>query len=145
MQETTQSIDSMLNADLSSVDTSFPVLQAGVVNCVVAECRLGESKEKKTPGIMMKLTTSHSVKTTKGIEKPAGFPINHTIWLTPSEKYDPKTNLAQFKEAVFGDKSGAFGDPAQYVGHPVAIRLGIESSEEFGEQNRVKSFVRLQQ
>ena len=140
MQET--NIDSMLNADLSGVDTDFPVLQAGVVSCIIAECALGESKEKKTPGIIMKLTTTQPTVTTSGVTKSAGFPIRHTIWLNASEKFDPKQNLAQLKLAVFGTKEGAFGDPSLYVGKPVVVRLAIEASEEYGNQNRVKAFVK---
>lgn len=137
------SVDSMLNADLSSVDTSFPVLAAGVVSCVIAECSRGETKEKKVPVLNFKFTTSTPHAKSTGDMQPAGFPLRDMVSLNPTEKYDPRQRLAQIKEAVFGTKEGSFGDPAEYVGKPVTLRIKIESSEEFGNQNRVAAYVKI--
>jgi len=135
----------MLNADLSGVDTSFPVLEAGIVSAVIAKCYQGTSKEKKTPGVFFEFTTTHPTRTTSGQTRPAGFLLRDTVWLTPpTETYTCMTKLAQIKEAVFGTKEGSFGDPAMYVGKPVSFRLAVESSEEFGNQNRVKAYIKLQ-
>ena len=134
----------MLNSDLSGVDTSFPVLEAGIVTCIIAECSRGETKEKKVPVLNLKFTTSHQTKTTTGQVRAAGFTLRDMVSLNPTEKYDPRQRLAQIKEAVFGDKSGAFGDPATYVGKPVTLRLKVENSDEFGSQNRVAAYVKLQ-
>lgn len=149
MQEV-QTIDSLLNADLSGVDTSFPVLAAGVVSCVIAAMSVGESKEKKTPMLVIKLTTAAAAQSTKGVSINAGFPIRDQVVLQASyeedgttKKYDPLKRLATIKEAVFGEKSGPFGDPALYVGKPVTIRIKIESSVEFGDQNKVAGYVKL--
>ena len=142
------SIDSMLNADLSGVDTSFPVLEAGIVSAVIAKCYTGQSKEKKTPGVFFEFTTTGPHKTTAGQTRGPGFLLRDTVWLTPPkvEGEPPMAlqRLAQIKEAVFGTKDGPFGDPAMYIGKPVTFRLAIESSEEFGNQNRVKAYVKLQ-
>lgn len=142
------SIDSMLNADLTGVDTSFPVLEAGIVPVVIAKCYQGQSKEKKTPGLFFEFTTVAPQKTTTGHMRPPGFLLRDTVWFTPpkNEGEQPRAlqQLAQIKEAVFGTKEGAFGDPAMYVGKPVTLRLAVEASEEFGNQNRVKAYVKLQ-
>lgn len=134
----------MLNSDLSGIDTSYPVLEAGIVTCVIAKCYQGVSKEKKTPGVFFELTTQHATKTTTQLTKPAGFLLRDTVWLTPSDTYDPRVRLAQIKEAVFGDKAGSFGDPAGYVGKPVTVRIKVEASAEFGNQNKVQAYVKLQ-
>jgi hypothetical protein len=132
----------MLNADLTNTETAFPTLEAGIVTCIIAACAEELTKEKKMPVLTLKLTTTHATKTTTGAEKPAGFPLRDMISLTATEKYDPRQKLAQLKEAAFGDKAGAFGDPATYVGRQVTVRIGIEASEEFGNQNRVKAYVK---
>jgi hypothetical protein len=142
MSNEVPSIDSLLNADLTGVDTSFPVLQKGIVSTVIAECVAENSKNEK-PILRLKLTTAHPCQTLAGDSRPAGFPLRHMISLTPTEKYDPRQGLAQLKEAVFGDKSGGFGDPSIYVGKPVTVRLDVENSEEYGTQNRIKAFVKL--
>jgi hypothetical protein len=135
-------IDSLLNADLSGVDTSFPVIAPGVITGTIADCKSIVSKNGK-PMLEMKLTAGHPVMTTASEEKPAGFPFRHNISLTPTEKYNPKQGLAQLKEAVFGSKEGSFGDPASYVGQPVSFRVKIENSDEYGMQNRVAAFVKV--
>lgn len=138
-----QSIDALFSADLSGVDTSFPVLAPATLPCIVSSCKQDVSKEKKTPGLFITLTTAAPATTTKGAVKPAGFPIKDTIWFsTTGDNTMTLQRLAQFKEAVFGEKAGPFGDPALYVGKPVNVRIGVESSEQFGEQNRVKAFVK---
>jgi hypothetical protein len=135
----------MLNADLSGVDTSFPVLEPGIVNVVIAKCYQGTSKEKKTPGVFFEFTTTQDTRTTTGQSRKAGFTLRDTVWLTPpTDSYTPLTRLAQIKEAVFGEKSGSFGDPAGYVGKPVTLRIKVESSDEFGNQNRVAAYVKMQ-
>lgn len=136
-------VDNPLNADLTSVDTSFPVLEAGVISCVIAEMKEGETKENKKPVLNIKLTTAQPWKTTRGDEKPAGFPLNDMVSLSKTDKYDPRQRLAQIKEAVFGDKAGAFGQPAEYIGKPVTVRIKVENDEEYGPRNRVASYVKL--
>lgn len=139
-----QGIDSLLHADLTNVDTSFPTLAAGVVACVIAEMAPGETKEKHVPVLNIKLTTAAPYPTSDGKSiKPAGFPLRDMVSLQPTEKYDPRQRLAQIKEAVFGEKTGSFGDTSAYLGKPVNVRIAVESSEEYGNQNRVKAYVRL--
>lgn len=137
-----QSIDALFSADLSGVDTSFPVLAAATLPFIITECKQDVSKEKKTPGLFITLTTAAPATTTKGIVKPAGFPVKDNIWFSSTDNTMALQRLAQLKEAVFGDKSGPFGDPSLYIGKPVNARIGVESSDQFGEQNRVKAFVK---
>lgn len=147
MQEV-PSIDSMLNADLTGVDTSFPVLEAGIVSAMITKCYTDVSKEKKTPGVFFEFSTLEAHRTTSGQTRAAGFLLRDTIWLTPPKhEGEPSMalqRLAQVKEAVFGAKDGPFGEPAMYVGKPVTFRLGVESSEQYGNKNVVKAYVKLQ-
>lgn len=142
MSEAHNAID-ILGQDLSSTDTDFPALEAGTVDCVISDCKVEAQKAPKTgQNLMIKLKTAMPWKTTTGVMKPPGFPIRDIVGLTPSENYNPKQRLAAIREAVLGDKNGAFGDPAQYIGKPVTVRIKVESSEEFGNQTKVASYVR---
>lgn len=149
MSNEVQSIDSLFNADLGGVETAFPLLEAGSVPCIIAAMTQGETKEKKSPVLNIKLTTAVPWKTTKGETKNAGFPLLDMVSLTTthaedgSVKYSPLQRLAQIKEAVFGDKSGPFGSPAMYVGKPVTVRIKIETNAEFGDRNRVQAYVKV--
>lgn len=142
--ENAPSVDSMLNADLSGVDTNFPVLEPQVVDCVIVKMVSELTKEKKSPVLSIGLKTLTPVKTTKGDLRNAGFPLRTMVSLTPTEKYDPRQRLAQIKEAVFGEKAGAFGDVNAYIGQNVTVRIAIESSAEYGDQNVIKAFVKKQ-
>lgn len=146
MQEVTQGIDSLLNADLSNVDTDFPILANATLTGVIAECALGETKAKKQV-INIKIVTSMPAALVKGGTVQPGFTLRHMLMLEPTEKMLPdmiKKNLAVFKEAAFGDKSGSFGDPASYVGRSITFKVKIESSPEFGDQNRIAGFIKPQ-
>lgn len=146
MSNEVPSVDSMLNADLSGVSTAFPVIAPCTVTGVIAECVAENSKNGK-PIISMKITASHPVIDTKG-EQKTNFPFRHSISLTPtfrddgSSKYDPRQNLKSLKEAVFGDGSGSFGDPATYIGKTVSFAIVIESTTEYGDQNRIRRFLK---
>lgn len=142
MSNDIQSIDQLFSADLSGVDTSFPVLAPATIPCIIAECKQDVSKEKKTPGLFLKLTTAAPVVTDKGITKPAGFALKDTIWFSATDNTMALQRLAQLKEAVFGEKAGPFGDPSLYVGKAVNVRIKITDSEQFGKQNQVAAFVK---
>jgi len=146
MSNEVPSVDSMLNADLTGVDTAFPVIAPCTVTGIIAEC-VAENTKNGKPVINMKITASHPVTDTKGNVR-TNFPFRHSISLTPSfkddgsPKYDPRQNLKLLKEAVFNDGTGAFGDPATYIGKTVSFAIIIEPSIEFGDQNRIRRFLK---
>lgn len=135
----------MLQADLSNTDTSFPVLEAGVVDCVISDMKIEPQKAPKTGhNLLITLKTAQPTRThgANPQSKPPGFPLRDIVGLAATEKYDPKQRLAAIKEAVLGDKAGAFGSPELYIGKPVTVRIKVESSPEYGDQNRVQAYVR---
>lgn len=133
---------SLLQRDLSGTDTAYPVLEAGPVDFVVSDVK-SEISKKGNPLLVIKLKTSIPWKTREGALKAPGVIIRDQISLTPTENYNPMQKLAQFKEAITGEKAvGPFGAPEQYIGRSVTARIAIESSEEFGDSNRVKAYVR---
>jgi hypothetical protein len=83
------------------------------------------------------------------VTKAPGFVMSDGLFIPDPAKTDKpetvqmaKQRIAQLKEAVTGDKNGAFGSPAQYIGRPVTARVKVEANEEFGDRNRVVAFVR---
>lgn len=142
MQEV-QGIDSLLNANLADVDTDFPILANGTYSGIIAECAMGKTKANKDV-INVVIKTSMPAPMKKGGTAQPGFPLRHMLMLEPTEKMTVdmiKKNLALFKLAAFGTKDGSFGNPAEYVGRPITVKVVIKSDEEFGEQNRINGFV----
>jgi hypothetical protein len=133
-----------LNMNLSNVDTSMPVLVPGPYVLSVSKM---EVKNSKTPGkesnknLNIELVLTEPAQTTSG-KTVSNFKLYHTISLTSSEKYDPAQKLAQFKEAVLGTKEGSFAPFEQYYGQRVSVQLVVESSVQYGDQNRIKSFIK---
>jgi hypothetical protein len=138
------SLDSM---DMSSVNTSFPVLRPGPYNFQVESMEIKESK--KTAGqmslnIKLKLLQEGQDHKTGAVIN-AGFPLFHTILLTPVGKLTPdmiKRSLAQFMEGVLGHKNGPFKPFEQYLGQTVTARVKVDSSEQYGDQNRIDAFIK---
>lgn len=133
-----------LNMDLSNTETGFPVIVPGPYALRVGKMEVKPSKTagkegNKNLNIELQLTEPASLRDGKVVTK---LSIYHTIALTQSEKYDPKQNLARFKEAVTGSKDGAFAPFEQYYGQTVMCNVTIESSEQYGDQNRIKSFIK---
>ena len=140
---------SLLNEDLTGTDTSYPVLQAGVYDFVISDLKLEATKKGNGSMLNIKLKTVIPATTSTGVVKAPGFVVSDGIFIPdPAKTEKPETvqmakqRIAQLKEAVTGDKAGAFGNPAQYIGRPVTARLKVEADEQFGDRNRVVAFVR---
>lgn len=133
-----------LNMDLSNTDTSMPVLIPGPYALRVNKMEVKNSKTAGKEGnqnLNIELVIAEPGQTTTG-KTVSNFKVFHTISLTPSEKYDPAQKLAQFKEAVLGTKEGSFKPFEQYYGQTVVVQLIVESSAQYGDQNKIKSFIK---
>lgn len=142
-------LNDLLNTDMSSISTTFPVLVAGLYEFEIASFKAVESK--KTPGnkvLEMQLKLLTSAKTTAGETVNPGFPITHRVGLNATQateskgEYDPRKNIAQLKEAVFGDKNAKVAD-SDFIGKKVLaqVKPEVDKTGEFGEQTRVVRFV----
>lgn len=136
---------SLLNYDLTGVDSAsnFPVLEPGVVDCVISDMKV-EPAKKGGHNLIIQLKTAMPWKTAgkEPTVKAPGFPVRDLVSLVTTEKYNPAPKLKAIKEATLGDGSGTFGQPELYIGKPVTVRIKIESSEEYGDQNRVQAYVK---
>ncbi len=133
-----------LNMDLSNTSTSMPVLAPGPYALRVNKMEVRNSKTAGKEGnknLSIELVLTEPAQTIDG-KTLTKFSVFHTISLTPTEKYDPTGNLAKFKEAVLGTKAGAFAPFEQYYGQTVMVQLVVESSVQYGDQNKIKSFIK---
>ena len=136
-------VDSVLNADLTTVDSGFPVLEQCVLDCTIADMQVKPSKkDPNKANLHIKLTTAMPAKTRDGVLKAPGFPLTDIVGINATEKYNPAQRLKQIKEAATGQSDGPFGSPETYIGKSVTVRIKIESSTEYGDQNRIAAYVK---
>lgn len=138
----------ILGADLTNVDSTYPVLQVGVVDFVVSDIKTEPTKKGNGHNLTISLKTAMSWNTREGAPRAPGHVIRDNIFLPSGSAASPeavamaKQKVAAFKEAVTGSKAGSFGSPDQYIGKPVTARIKIETSADYGDSNRVQAYVR---
>lgn len=122
-----------LDTDLSSVDTSFPVIAAGqIVDFAVtgAEVMTNDSNTLK-----LELTTTGSCQSTKGDSLPPGVKIFHTVNLKPTGKSNwdiVMRGAAQLIQGLkmtgvkIGDLSNDWAK-ANLIGKTPRLRVGVEA------------------
>lgn len=144
-------IDAMdiLGQDLTNQETTFPILEAGVVDVVISDAKLEPTKKQNGYMLNLRLKTTMPWKDKQGIVKAPGFPIRAGIYIPSGADVNPeainmsKMKLAQLKESAFGTKEGAFGSPGQYIGRTVSVRVTITPPKDGREeQNDIGAFVK---
>lgn len=135
-------LNQLLNSDLSNEETSMPVLAACLAELTIIKSLIEPSKDHQKSNWNLQFSTNAVLRSTTGKDVQPGFKgVFHTISLTPTEKYNPKQNLARFKEAVTGSKAGSIGDVTQYMGLKILAQLKPEASEQFGDRTVIARFV----
>ena len=120
----------LLDLDLGSIDTSFPVLKGGMYDLVIKKSEVGRNKNNDGDLWTVQLSTVKDSKGVKGDDIKAGATVFHRVGLTPTEKYDIEgilKNVARFTQAV---------KPA------VAIKVSsfVQALQDGGIQTMVKLF-----
>lgn len=165
MSSELDSLNNPQDIDLSTVETDFPLLASGVVQCQVQECEWKTEDSKKRPGttntyLHLKVVTAqpwNSVAFEGREAKPInpGFPITHRNYVGTYEK-DGATKpygtefLARLRESAFGKAApGTKFNPAEMIGQAVTARLKFEPSpknkdtgEVYGPRTSIDGFVR---
>jgi hypothetical protein len=145
------------SVDLSTVETSYPLLKTGVYPTTVASCQLEDQKAPKTgKNLVIKYTLTETAESVDGRQVNPGFAIMERISLTKtfkddgSPKYDPLPRLAQFREAIFGkaETGTGFMPLEQYIGQAITIRVKHDphskgrDGTDYGPQSSVNGYVR---
>lgn len=135
---------SLLDEDMTGVDTSMPVLAPGLCETRIKEVKAARNSANDGDVIKIQLETVKEHQSTKGETIKAGFPIFDTIPITPTEKMSKdqvKKRLAQFMEGVNG-AAGVMNPLAQWAGKTVTVKLKIaKETPEYPESHKVASYV----
>ena len=140
----------MLNADLTSVETSYPIIPAGVYNYTVSEMKIEPTKDKNGDVVLIKLRLAQNAKDVKGRDVYPGLIITDRISLAPTEKYTSdmiRQRLKSFQRACFTADScpTAFAPLEQYIGKSVTVRVKIESDPKgvYDDSNRIARYIEV--
>jgi hypothetical protein len=134
-----------LSEDLSTTDTSFPVVKEGPAELLIA--KVEKLPNKKGNGFNLKFTLKAmgELVTTKDEVVQAGFPFTTLIPITPSENYTEdmiKRKVALFVQAM---KGTLLFPLAQWEGQVAQCRITIrkertdkETGDVYPMQNEIK-------
>lgn len=141
-----------LNLNLSGVDTSMPVLEAGHYICRVAEVDVKENKAGTGRNLLCIYETQGPATSVQGREtgktediKP-GYKLRAYMPLQQSDNPDApdfRKGLAQFQDAVerstMENRSPQF-NPFSYIGMEVVVRVDVSKDDVYGLGNNIKGY-----
>ncbi len=151
--------DDPLDAEVNTIDTSYPVLRAKLLKLHVKESKKEPFKAKQMGGevdaerIVLKLATVGIEKDTRGRDVNPGHVITHRVTVTPLTNPDvgknPYTssdiakNIAAVAQAcgLFGSAKSFIENPVLFQGREIMANVGInKATPEFSESNKITSF-----
>lgn len=139
-----------LNVDLNNVDTGRPVLPAGMYAMKVDNVEVVENKAGTGRNLIVDFALTQPAESTKGHPVHAGFRVRSYYPLQASEKNPDsdlwKQQLARLQDVITGSSLGNRGpfNPYEFREKEILVDLVVENTDEFGDQNRVKRLVRLE-
>jgi hypothetical protein len=133
----------LLNADLTTVDTSRSLMKKGPMTFTISEVKMEKSKDNSKDMVVFTFKSKFDTEDTKGGKLNAGYTLIDRIVITPTEKKTEDSilkDLARRREEITGDKSGRFAPIEQYIGKEVeaVVDIEVDKTGEFGDQNRLR-------
>ena len=127
--------DQLGQTDWEDVDTSMPVLNPGLIEFKVNNMEVKTSERTGNRYIACDFRTTVETTDVEGKPVPPGYPVQHIFGLAKTEKFDPMKNIAEFMDAVLGNR---MWDPTfeAYMGQTfyAKTKVGKErQNEESGE------------
>lgn len=140
-------LNSLMTEDLSNVQTTFPLLNAGLCKVRVAEISTAPNKTNTGNNLKIKFVTVDAQPATRAgvpCEIAPGYPIMFTHSLVQTEKFDPRERLAQIMDCFLG-KRGSFMPVEQFLGLEGVVKLKHDgkADDEYGIQAVIKQFVKM--
>ena len=142
---------SFLDEDLSTVDTSRPILREGLYDLAVVAAVQDVSKDGKKINLNVKLKTVRNEKTKDSPPQDvaAGFPLRkHTISLSETPEYTQDSIRKAVAEFVQGCNMQRLYPLSQFDGALVTAKVIVEperrnkeTGELYPEGNKIKFFV----
>ena len=133
-----------LGVDLNDVDTGRPVLPKAQYVMKVDNVEVVENKVGTGRNLILDFATTQPTESIKGAQVNVGFRIRNYYPLQPSENNPDsdlwKQRLARLQDTLLATKQGERGEfnPYDFKERQVIADIDIETSEEYGDQNRVK-------
>ena len=138
-----------LNTPLADIDTSMPLLAPGLYDMEITDAVVGPAKSNSAHSTLkVTLKTTNDAPDVKGQMINKGFPIYHSIALTPSE--DMSVEKIKKNVASLGQRAGIVGgtvrqlldNPAVLKGKVVRTKIGIQKeTDEYPASNAVKGYM----
>lgn len=138
------------SVDLSTIDTSMPVLAPGQYEFEIAEMERAQSKTKEGTYLKIKLKlVTENVQTITDEHVNPGFPLLHMISLVRTDNYDPLKSIAVFLDAL-GLRDQPFDQTFEsYVGRTLVAKTKVDQEREdpntgqvYPKATRVAAFVK---
>lgn len=137
---------SILDEDLSSVDTSMPVLRGNVIHDFeIVNIEVTKSKDGLGDVLRIQLKTTGELLSTKNDTVNAGWTLYNYISLSPKGDYTIdriRRSLAQFVEAVEG-RPGQVNPTDRFIGKRVRCKVKVtKPTAEYPNEGNSVSWVK---
>lgn len=148
---TDNEIPAILDEDLANVDTSIPVLRGGQVHDFdIKSVEVSDNKQGTGKNLVITLSTTSDLPSTRGDIISAGFPCYVYIGLTPAvgrpdkkdyTEDDIRRALARFTLAVHGEKC-AVQPIDKHIGKRVKCKISVtKPTAEYPNEGNNVTFV----
>ncbi len=146
MQDPEVPSSSILDEDMSGVDTSMPIIASPILHAFdIAKVEEVANSTKTGTNLKITLKTSAVLQDTKGNQIQPGWPCYTYIGLTETPKYNKdaiKRSCATFVEAVLGVKE-KLNPLSRFEGKRVMCKVGIgKATEEYPDPGNTFRFVK---
>lgn len=136
--------NSLMDLDLTSVQTVFPLIDPGLKTVRVAEISITPNRSGTGDNLKMKLVTTEAYRGSRGsepVELQPGYAIMFTTSLVKTEKFNPLERLASIMDCFLG-RRGSFMPIEQFLGAEGVIKVAHKGAagDEYGIQAEVKQF-----
>ena len=140
--EQVTSLEQLNTKDLTNVESQRPLLKEGLAEVTLKSLELKDQKSPKTGKnlIVVLVTNNEQDGREAGKKVAAGYKHTETVSLTATENYNPDERLAALQECFVGTK-GRF-NAGDMIGRTGTVRFKIESDKDYGDKNRVQSWLK---
>jgi hypothetical protein len=127
-----------LDVDLTTVDTTIPVLPKGLYDLQIKGMTKEANKTQTGHNLKVELQTTSEITSQQGNPIKPGFKLFMYIPLQTKEgsTFDYRIKLAQLQEAALGEKRPTFNSE-ELIGKTVRASCKPEDTDEFGLTTRV--------
>jgi hypothetical protein len=138
-----------LNIDLKNTDTTMPKLEDGDFLFQIAQTEVAPSKQDPdNRNLVVTFSLAQDARSKKGEKLSQGYKIRKYLPLQQSKKEnapDFARDIAVLYDCAFNLKNPedrpvikTYDDFKLLHGRPIKLRIGTETTEEYGEQNVIK-------